>query len=115
MAAPGLLSTGHASRGCYLAARHSRGGMQLRHPDSDDPIGRALECAERLAKEGTQDHPLTPERFWEDLKQDGFLLSKERAGSDDYGRFFAHLVLDHAVALGKIAGNTALHHYWAAS
>ena len=89
--------------------------MQLRHPDSDDPIGRALECAERLAKEGTQDHPLTPERFWEDLKQDGFLLSKERAGSEDFGRFFAHLVLDHAVALGKIAGNTALHHYWATS
>ena len=86
--------------------------MQLRHPESDDPIGRALDCAVVVARDGTEDHPLTPERFWEELKRDGFYFPKDPPGSDEHGRFFAHLVLDHAVALGKIGGNTALHHYW---
>ncbi len=86
--------------------------MQLLHNESSDPIGRALECASRCAKDGTQDHPLTPELFWEDLKRDGFYFPHDPAGSDEHGRFFAHLVLDHAVALRQITGNTALHHYW---
>ena len=87
-------------------------GMQLRHPQYDDLIGRALDCAVVAARNGTEDHPLTPERFWDDLKQDGFYFPKDPPGSDEHGRFFAHLVLDHAVALERIAGNTALHHYW---
>ncbi len=87
--------------------------MQLRHPEADDLIGRALECAVRSATAGTEDHPITPERFWEDLKQDGFGFTKPMPGSDEVGRLFAHVVLDHAVALGSVAGNTALHHYWA--
>ncbi len=89
--------------------------MQLRHRESSDPIGRALDCAERCAKEKefTQDHPLTPELFWEELKSDGFYVPHDPPGSDEHGRFFAHLVLDHAVALRRITGNTALHHYWA--
>ena len=87
--------------------------MQLLHPDSSDPIGRALDVADRAAKDGTQDHPVTPELFWEDLKRDGFYFRSDPPGSDEHGRFFAHLVLDHAVALGRITGNTALHHYWA--
>jgi hypothetical protein len=87
--------------------------MQLCHTASSDPIGRALECAIVCARDGTQDHPLTPERFWEELKQDGFFFPKDPPGSDEHGRFFAHLVLDHAVALGRVGGNTALHHYWA--
>jgi hypothetical protein len=89
--------------------------MQLLHPESSDPIGRALECAAKSATEGTQDHPVTPERFWEDLKRDGFYFPHDPPGSDEHGRFFAHLVLDHAVALGRITGNTAQHHYWARS
>lgn len=87
--------------------------MQLLHPDSDDPIGRALECADRCAKDATENQPLTPERFWLALRQDGFYFPKDPPGSDEHGRFFAHLVLDHAVAIGRIGGNTALHHYWA--
>jgi hypothetical protein len=87
--------------------------VQLRHPESDDLIGRALDCAERCARDGTQDHPVTPERFWEELKRDGFYFPNDPPGSDEHGRFFAHLVLDHAVALRRIAGNIALHHYWA--
>ena len=87
--------------------------MQLLHPESNDPIGRALECAVQHAADGTEDHPLTPELFWEDLKRDGFYFKDHPTGDDEHGRFFAHLVLDHAVALQRIAGNTALHHYWA--
>jgi hypothetical protein len=87
--------------------------MQIRHPDSADPIGRALECVRRCAKDGTQDHPITPEIFWEDLKRDGFFVPKNPPGADEHGRFFAHLVLDHALALRSIAGNSELHHYWA--
>ncbi|HTT14425.1 MAG TPA: hypothetical protein VMG81_01415 [Thermoplasmata archaeon] len=87
--------------------------MQLKHPKSDDPIGRALEVAVQVAKDGTQDHPITPERFWEDLQADGFYFPNDPPGSDEHGRFFAHVVLDHAVALGRITGNIALHHYWA--
>jgi hypothetical protein len=88
--------------------------MQLLHRESSDPIGRALECAAMVARDWTQDHPLTPELFWEDLKRDGFYFAHDPPGSDEHGRFFAHLVLDHAVALGRITGNTAQHHYWAA-
>ena len=87
-------------------------GMQLRHNESADPIGRALDCAERCSKDYTQDHPLTPELFWEELKREGFYFVHDPPGSDEHGRFFAHLTLDHAVALGRVAGNTALHHYW---
>ncbi len=87
--------------------------MQLLHPESSDPIGRALDCAVQCAPDGTPDHPLTPELFWEALRRDGFYFAHDPPGSDEHGRFFAHLVLDHAVALGRIAGNTALHHYWA--
>jgi hypothetical protein len=87
--------------------------MQLRHRESSDPIGRALECADRCAKDGTPNHPLTPELFWEDLKRDGFYFVNNPPESDEHGRFFAHLVLDHAVALGRITGNTFQHHYWA--
>lgn len=86
--------------------------MQLRHQESEDPIGRALDRAGACAKDYTQDHPLTPELFWEDLKRDGFYFPKDPPGSEEHGRFFAHLVLDHAVALHRINGNTALHHYW---
>jgi hypothetical protein len=89
--------------------------VQLRHPDSNDLIGRALVCATEHAADGTEDHPVTPELFWEDLKRDGFYFKDDPPGADEHGRFFAHLVLDHAVALHKIAGNTALHHYWALS
>jgi hypothetical protein len=87
--------------------------MQLRTPESTDPIGRAVDCAVRCAKDGTEVHPLTPELFWEDLKRDGFFIPNSPPGSDEVGRPFAHLVLDHAVALPRITGNTAQHHYWA--
>ena len=86
--------------------------MKLLHAQYEDLIGRALDCAVVSARNGTEDHPLTPERFWDELKQDGFYFPRDPPGSDEHGRFFAHLVLDHAVALGKIRGNTALHHYW---
>jgi hypothetical protein len=89
--------------------------MQLLHRESPDPIGRALEVAVRVAANGTPDHPVTPEIFWEDLKQDGFYFANDPPGSDEHGRFFAHLVLDHAFALGRITGNVAQHHYWALS
>ena len=87
--------------------------MQIKHPASDDPIGRALDCAQRCAKDGTPDHQLTPELVWEDLKRDGFYFPHDPPGADEHGRFFAHVVLDHALALGLVTGNTALHHYWA--
>ncbi len=89
--------------------------MQLLHPDSADPIGRALDLAPQSAREGTPDHPLTPELFWEALKRDGFYFPHDPPGSDEHGRFFAHLVLDHAVGLGRINGNVAQHHYWASA
>jgi hypothetical protein len=86
--------------------------MQLLHKESLDPIGRALECAPVFAKDGTENTPLTPERFWEHLKEDGFYFPHDPPGSDEHGRFFAHLVLDHAFALRLISGNIAQHHYW---
>lgn len=86
--------------------------MQLVHRESEDPIGLALKYAEKCAADYTQDHPLTPELFWEDLKRNGFYFLHNPPEADEHGRFFAHLVLDHAVALHHITGNTALHHYW---
>ena len=86
--------------------------VQLQHRDSVDPIGAALGCTVHAVDGLTEDHPLTPERFWEHLREDGFFFPGDPPGSDEHGRFFAHLVLDHAVATGLVAGNTALHHYW---
>jgi hypothetical protein len=88
--------------------------MQLMHPRSTDPIGRGLDCAVECSRDVTPDHPLTPELFWEALKRDGFYFPHDPPGSDEHGRFFAHLVLDHALTLGRISGNVAQHHYWAA-
>lgn len=87
--------------------------MQLRHADTNDLIGRALDLAVPAAKDATPDHPLTPELFWQSLRRDGFFFPNDPPGSDEHGRFFAHLVLDHAVAQQRIGGNTAQHHYWA--
>ena len=86
--------------------------MQLQRKDSSDPIGDGLNCAVHAAAEHTEDHPLTPELFWVHLSGDGFGFRGDPPGSDEHGRFFAHLVLDHAVATGRVTGNTALHHYW---
>jgi len=86
--------------------------MQLVCQDSVDPIGDGLKCARQAAADHTEDHPLTPELFWVYLSQHGFRIVGTPAGSDEHGRFFAHLVLDHAVAVGVVTGNTALHHYW---
>ncbi len=87
--------------------------MQLRHRSSSDLIGRALEVAPLSANDGTPDHPLTPELFWLALQRDGFFFPNDPPGSDEHGRFFAHLVLDHAVAQQRIGGNPEQHHYWA--
>jgi hypothetical protein len=86
--------------------------MQLRHEDSSDPIGAALGLAAEAASDHTEDHPLTPELFWVFLSEHAFGFPGNPAGSDEHGRFFAHLVLDHAFATRLISGNTALHHYW---
>jgi hypothetical protein len=86
--------------------------MQLLHREYSDAIGHALDVAVVVAKDHTMDHPLTPELFWEALKLDGFSIAHNPPEADEHGRFFAHLVLDHAVALQRITGNTALHHYW---
>jgi hypothetical protein len=86
--------------------------MQLRTPDSADPIGTALEFAKVAAKDHTEDHPLTPELFWVYLSEHSFEFPGNPPGSEEHGRFFAHVVLDHAVATRVITGNTALHHYW---
>jgi hypothetical protein len=86
--------------------------MQLKVADSSDPIGAALDLAASVAADHTEDHPLTPELFWAQLAEHGFAFPGNPAGSDEHGRFFAHLVLDHAVATRRITGNTALHHYW---
>jgi hypothetical protein len=88
--------------------------MQLRHLDSADPIGAALDCVADAASDHTEDHPLTPELFWAYLAQHSFEVPGNPPGSDEHGRFFAHLVLDRAVATRRIGGNTALHHYWPA-
>lgn len=86
--------------------------MQLKHKDSSDPVGEALKCAVQATAEHTEDHPLTPELFWAYLSGHGFGFPGNPSGSAEHGRFFAHLVLDHAVATGIIGGNTAQHHYW---
>jgi hypothetical protein len=86
--------------------------MQLKHQDSADPIEAGLKCAVHATVDHTEDHPLTPELFWVHLSGDGFGFPGNPAGSDEHGRFFAHLILDHAVAIGLITGNTAQHHYW---
>jgi hypothetical protein len=86
--------------------------MQLVHDEYQDPIGRALDVAVVVARDHTMDHPLTPELLWEALEEDGFHMAHNPADADEHGRFFAHLVLDHAFALKRIAGNVAQHHYW---
>jgi hypothetical protein len=86
--------------------------MQLVCKDSTDPIGTALICAGHATDDRTEDQPLTPELFWVHLTEHGFGFPGDPPGSDEHGRFFAHLVLDHAVATRVITGNTALHHYW---
>lgn len=88
---------------------------QLLHQESSDPTGRALDREVRCARDFTPDYPMTPELFWEELKRDGFYFLPDPPGSDEHGRFFAHVVLDHAVALGRITGNTVRHHCWAFS
>jgi hypothetical protein len=89
--------------------------MQLKHGDSLDPLGDALNLAADAASAHTEDHPLTPELFWVYLQDHGFGFPGDPPGSDEHGRFFAHLALDHAVALRRVTGNTALHHYWPTS
>jgi hypothetical protein len=86
--------------------------MQVQVRDSSDPIGEALKVVADVATDHTENHPLTPELFWVHLSENGFQLRGHSPGADEYGRFFAHVVLDHAVATGLISGNTALHHYW---
>lgn len=86
--------------------------MQLQVTGSADPIGEALRFAAPAVADHTEDHPLTPELFWVYLSERGFAFRGNPPGSDEHGRFFAHLVLDHAVANALVAGNTALHHYW---
>jgi hypothetical protein len=86
--------------------------MQIEAPDSSDPIGAALALTPDAVEDHTQDHPLTPELFWVYLSEHGFRVRGNAPGSEEHGRFFAHLVLDHAVATATITGNTALHHYW---
>ncbi|MCI4372449.1 MAG: hypothetical protein L3K02_02220 [Thermoplasmata archaeon] len=86
--------------------------MQLQVPDSADPVGEALKWTAEAAKDHTENHPLTPELFWVHLTEHGFGFRGNPPGSDEHGRFFAHLVLDHAVAVRLVTGNTALHHYW---
>jgi hypothetical protein len=86
--------------------------MRLQALDSSDPIGEALTQAVQAVADHTEVHPLTPELFWVHLAAHGFSFRGNPPGSDEHGRFFAHLVLDHAVALAAISGNTALHHYW---
>ena len=86
--------------------------MQLQVQDSADPIGEALKLVADATVDHTEDHPLTPELFWVHLSENGFEFRGHPSGSDEHGRFFAHLVLDHSVALNLITGNTALHHYW---
>jgi hypothetical protein len=86
--------------------------MQLKHIDSADPIGAALVCAREVVTDHTEDHPLTPELLWAYLSEHGFEFPGNPPGSDEHGRFFAHLVLDHAVATRVLTGNTAQHHYW---
>jgi hypothetical protein len=90
-----------------------RVSVQLMHPRSSDPIARGLEVATRSVSNRTPNEAITPERLWEDLKADGFYFPHDPPGSDEHGRFFAHLVLDHAYGLRLIAGNTAEHRYWA--
>ena len=46
--------------------------MEIRHPDSFDPIAKALACVDHVIGDRTEDHPLTPELFWTHLRQDGF-------------------------------------------
>jgi len=87
--------------------------MHLLHQQSSDPIGRALDLVAQSTEDRTEEHPLTPELFWERLKNDGFYFARDPPGSDEHGRFFAHLVLDHAVALRRVGGNPEQHHYWA--
>jgi hypothetical protein len=87
--------------------------VQLLHKEYSDPIGRALDVAPVVARDHTMNHPLTPELLWETLKGDGFYFAHDPPEADEHGRFFAHLVLDHAVALNRLTGNTAQHHYWA--
>jgi hypothetical protein len=77
-----------------------------------DAIGDGLKCATDAAADHTEDHPLTPELFWEYLTGQGFTIPGDPPGSEEHGRFFAHLVLDHALASGRIAGNPVQHHYW---
>lgn len=86
--------------------------MEIRHPDSFDPIGKALESLASLAANYTENQPLTPERFWRHLEEEGFHVPGNPPGAAEHGRFFAHLVLDHAFACGKVSGNISQHHYW---
>ncbi len=87
--------------------------MEIRHPDSFDPIAKALEYVGQWVGDHTEDHPLTPERFWTRLKENGFVVVGRSTDPEDYGRFFALLVLDHAFGKELVGGNIAQHHYWA--
>jgi hypothetical protein len=86
--------------------------MQLEVEGSADPVGEALRLASDAVTDHTENHPLTPELFWVYLEDHGFGFRGDPPGADEHGRFFAHVVLDHAVALAVVSGNTALHHYW---
>lgn len=87
--------------------------MEIRHPDTFDPIAKALECVGHCIGDRTEDHPLTPELFWTHLREDGFAIYGRTPDPTELGLFFAHLVLDHAFGKEMVGGNIAQHHYWA--
>lgn len=88
--------------------------MDLRHPRTKDPVGRAVDLALLTVPSGVGAATrFGADEFWTVMKRDGFYLVDEDGEKvtnpvedREWGAFAAVVALNHAVALGRVECRT---------